>query len=307
MPKIPQALHEGSHIRIVATAGRVDAARLDLGLTTLSKRGYRVTLGEHVFHQWGYLAGQDQDRAQDLIDAMLDDSVDAIFLARGGWGSMRTFPYLDRLDWHLVRPKILLGYSDITALHLYFQSRYDWVTFHGPIAEMDWSTQNGDDALQVLTGGYGVIGDTALEPMNPWTPDNMENTSWTGGNLSLVAESLGTPYAVQPHGKILYLEEVNEPIYRIDRMMTHLWLSGALSAAKGVVFGEATHCDPPKDIMEYTAAHVVRDICHRARIPLWWGLPAGHGPRKVTVPMGIDLSIKDHQVWLEQPAVTVND
>ena len=306
MPKVPHALQEGSHIRIVATAGRVDPTRLDMGLRTLTARGYRVTLGEHVFHQWGYMAGQDQDRAQDLMDAILDDRVDAVFLARGGWGSMRTFPYLDRVDWNRMFPKILLGYSDITALHLYFQGRYDWVTFHGPIAEMDWSTQNGDDALRLLTGGYGPIGDTALEPMNPWTPDHLENTPWTGGNLSLVTGSLGTPYAVQPRGKVLYLEEVNEPIYRIDRMMTHLWLAGVLLAAKGVVFGEATQCDSPKDIAEYTAVHVVRDICQRAQIPLWWGLPAGHGPRKVTVPLGIDLSIKDHQVWLEQPAVTAN-
>lgn len=303
MFKRPKALLPGSHIRIVATAGRVDALRLAEGMRTIRERGFEVSVGTHVMDQWGYLAGHDEDRAQDLVDALLDDAVDAVFLARGGWGSSRLLPHLDRVDFSRGSAKIIIGYSDITALHLYFQRRCEWVTFHGPVVEMDWSRENGDDAFKMLAGGVGVLGDGPLEPLTRGTPESLEAVPWTGGNLSLVAESLGTPYAVNAENKVLYLEEVAEPIYRIDRMMTHLWLSGELSRSRGVVFGEATRCEAPEAISEYTALHVVTDICHRAGVALWWGLPAGHGPRKVTLPLGIPLAIRDHRVVLETEAV----
>lgn len=306
MPKLAPRLPKGGHVRIVATAGRVDPTRIELGIRTIRAFGYHVSVGKHLYDQWGYLAGHDHDRAQDLIDALQDHDVDAVFLARGGWGSSRLLPYLDKVSFDTSPAKILLGYSDITALHLYFQRRYNWVTFHGPVVEMDWSMENGRDAFALLEGGHGPIGDGPLEPMNAWAAESLPEVQWIGGNLSLVAESLGTPYAVNADNKVLYLEEVSEPVYRIDRMMTHLWLSGALANVRGVVFGEATRCVPPDNIVEYTAEHVVADICQRAHVPLWWGLPAGHGPRKVTLPMGLPLAISEHRVWLHSPAVQVD-
>ncbi len=306
MFKRPKALQRGSHIRIVATAGRIDAARLAEGIRTIRERGFEVTVGEHIMDQWGYLAGHDEDRAQDLVAALLDETVDAVFLARGGWGSSRLLPHLDRVDFSDRAPKILIGYSDITALHLYFQRRYQWVTFHGPVVEMDWSRENGNEAFDILVGGTRILGDAPLEPLTRETPESLEAIPWTGGNLSLVAQSLGTPYAVDAREKILYLEEVSEPIYRIDRMMTHLWLSGQLAQARGVVFGEATRCEAPENMPEYTALRVVTDICQRAGVALWWGLPAGHGPRKVTLPLGVPLAIEDHRVVMMSPAVDVD-
>lgn len=306
MFKLPRFLQRGAHIRVVATAGRVDAVRLAEGIRTIRARGFHVTVGEHVMDQWGYLAGRDEDRARDFIEALCDERVDAVFLARGGWGSSRLLPHLDRVDFSHQVPKILMGYSDITALHLYFQRFYHWVTFHGPVVEMDWSRENGDNAFKMLAGEKGMLGDGPLEPLTQETPDSLEAIPWTGGNLSLVVESLGTPYAVDARDKILYLEEVSEPIYRIDRMMTHLWLSGELLEARGVVFGEATRCEAPLNVPDYTALHVVTDICQRAGVALWWGLPAGHGPRKVTLPLGIPLAMRDHRVVMVEPAVTVD-
>ncbi len=304
MSKQPRRLAPGSHIRVVAPAGRVDRDRLNLGIETLRQRGFTVSLGHHVWDRAGYLAGSDADRAADLEEALVDETVDAVILARGGWGSLRTLTCLHRERIADAPAKIVLGYSDITALHAYL-SQLDWVSFHGPLAESDWRDQNGERALHVLSGGTGYLGDDPLEHLvdcGGW-PEGAPATL-IGGNLSVLTALLATPFLPPlERGRVLYLEEVQEAPYRIDRMMTQLRLAGVLSRVRAVVFGEATRCAADPDVEGYTARDVVLTQCAAAGVDLYWGLAAGHGPTKWTLPLGWPVVLDGGRVRLRQPAV----
>jgi len=299
----PRALTRGSRIRVVAPAGRVSRERLEQGVLGLQGLGFEVSLAEHIWHTAGYLAGTDEMRARDLEEALVDESVDAVFLARGGWGTLRALPLLDAERIARATPKVVLGYSDITALHG-FLNGLGWVTFHGPVVEMDWTSENGIEALRIVGGGSGFIGDSPMEHL--WQSEDFSGpltTPWVGGNLSVFCASLKTPFEVDVRDKVLYLEEVQEPPYRIDRMMTQLRLAGVLSQACAIVFGEATRCQGDPELADYGPRDVVMEQCRRAGVDLFWGLPAGHGVKKLTVPMGWPLSIEDGWVRLTEAAV----
>lgn len=297
--KKPKRLQPGGHVRVVAPAARVNREKIEGGVRSLAQLGYQVTLGAHVFDENGYLAGQDDDRAADLMEALTDPSVDAVIAARGGYGTMRLLPLLDKSRLVQVEPKPVMGYSDITALHLYLQ-RLGWVTFHGPNIEGLWDQPNGQDALHILSGGCGTLGDG---PMTLWEPGDSvaPECLWLGGNLSLLASLTGTPYAVPAGSHVLYLEEVSEPPYRIDRSLTQLRLAGALDQVQAIVFGEATRCD--SQIPDYTVESIARGLAQQLGISLWSGFPSGHGPRRVTLPLGVPLAIRDGRVELSEPAV----
>lgn len=300
----PPRLVAGAHIRVVAPAGRVTKDRLELGIHTLRKRGYQVTLGEHIWDQDGYLAGCDQARAHDLEEALCDDAVDAVFLARGGWGTMRALALLSTTRISQARPKIVLGYSDITALHAYLNAR-GWVTFHGPVVEMDWDSKNGSTALAVVSGETGALGDAPMEHLvqtGSWRDGSMHRL--VGGNLSVFCSMIGTSLLSPVAGRVLFLEEVQEAPYRIDRMMTQLRLAGVLQSVNAVIFGEATRCVNNPEIENYSARDVVIAQCQAAAVDLFWGLPAGHGPEKLTIPLEYPLAIRQRRLFLTEPAVS---
>ncbi len=305
MSKQPKRLAPGAHIRIVAPAGRVHRDRLSTGIETLRQRGFAVSVGRHVWDQAGYLAGNDADRAADLEAALMDETVDAVIVARGGWGSMRTLTHLHHERVAQAPTKIVLGYSDITALHAYL-SQLDWVSFHGPLAETDWRDGNGERALHVLSGGTGYLGDDPLEHLvdrGRW-PEGTP-AALVGGNLSVLTALLATPYLpTLEGGKVLYLEEVQEAPYRVDRMMTQLRLAGVLSRVRAVVFGEATRCTADPDLEGYTVRDVVLAQCAEAGVDLYWGLAAGHGPVKWTLPLGWPVLLDGGRMRLHRPAVS---
>lgn len=299
----PPALRPGSRIRIVAPAGAVSRARLEESFLSLKSLGFVVSLGDHLWQRQGYLAGSDAMRAHDLELALTDDAIDGVFLARGGWGTMRSLALVDVQRVAGSRPKVVLGYSDITALHAFLE-RLGWVTFHGPMAEADWQTFNGQEALRILQGGSGLIGSTALEHLCQGSQPSAEICApFVGGNLSVVCSLLKTPFEIAVADRVLYLEEVNEPPYRIDRMMTQLRLAGILNRARAVVFGEATNCRADPELEDYSAKDVVVQQCQAAGVDLFWGLAAGHGPVKWTLPLSWPLTIENGWVRLEEPSV----
>lgn len=304
-PVRPPRLRPGQHIRVVAPAGRVNGAKLRQSVEEIRGLGYTVSLGPHTEAGFGYWAAGDGERAHDLNQALGDPSVDAIFFARGGYGAMRI---LDLVDWERWRrrPKILLGYSDCTALFSSLYRHVGGVGFHGPVVESgDWAGDNGARAFRVLTGAVGRL---HREPMISVTGLNNEVVgTLMGGNLSLVAALLATRHAwpFQPSTPtILYLEEVGEAPYRLDRLLVHCRMAGVWDGVSAVIFGEAWGCTRPSPGSGFSAEEVIAAELSRLAIPTFVGLPAGHGPTKETLPMGARVRIRDRWLELLEPAVT---
>jgi len=289
-------LRPGAHIRIVGLASAVNQGAIQSACDELERRGFHVSLGEHLFLRWQddlHLAGDDRSRAEDLMDALSDPSVDAVLSARGGYGAMRLLPYLDRDRILASSEKPFMGFSDVTAIHHYL-GNLGWSTIHGPNAHSDWSGSTGDLACALLTGNFNEITQEPLQPLGDH--GELLRAPWRGGNLALVAALVGTPWQPDWDGVVLYLEEVHEKPYRIDRMMQQLYLSGILGRVRGMVFGEALFDDKPHD--EAVKA-MISDVAGRAGKPAWWGIHSGHSEPMISLPMGVPLDIgKDGRVRL---------
>jgi muramoyltetrapeptide carboxypeptidase len=244
--------------------------------------GWEPLVAEHARERTGYLAGSDADRLADLNRAAADDAIDAVWCLRGGYGCTRLLDGIDYAAWRR-RPKALIGYSDITALHAAIGSRADLVTFHGPTARSALSPFTLDSLRAAVALGVEPCGVAAeartLFPGRARGP-------LVGGNLALLSALSGTPYAPWVDGAILILEDVNEPVYRIDRMLTQLRLSGAIGRCKGVVFGGFTDIPPDPDDHERSLEVVLAEFAETVRLPCIASAPIGHVADYWTVPLG---------------------
>lgn len=271
---LPPPVAAGSRIAVVAPAGPLDAAVLKGGLRWLRDRGFEVVLGAHLHDRHvGYLAGPDEGRAADLTAAWLDPGVDAVVCARGGYGATRL---LDLLDWTALAAapaKALVGASDVTALHAAFGDRLGIQTYFGPMPGNDAFAANADDLLAVLGGGEVVI--AAGHPLVPGRAEGR----LTGGTLALLSALAGTPYASSAAGCVAFLEDVGEPAYRLDRMLTQLVQSGYFAGVRGVALGTWHGCAP--DALDVLARGLAP-----LGVPVLAGLPVGHGPVQRTLPLG---------------------
>ena len=283
----PRALRAGDVVGVCAPAGPVDVAALDKGVAELESLGFRVRKAEGLLARQGFTAGPAHARLAALRGLFADDEVNAVFCARGGAGAAGLMSHLDA-EWFRARPKAFVGYSDLTLVHLYL-NRLGLVTFHGPMVAKELATGHYDrESLLWALTGQGAPYHSEDGDLLPLRVGEAEGRL-RGGCLSLLAGAAGTPWALDTSGEdaILFVEDVDEPPYRIDRMLRQLRDSGALAGVRGIVFGDMKGCSPGLDA-DYTLEDVVKEALEGLHMPIALGLSSGHstGPN-VTLPFGV--------------------
>lgn len=298
--RLPAAVPGNACFAIVAPAG---PARLDAQKASqwFAERGYRCRIYPGVEQAQGYLAGSDQQRLQDLHDAFADPAIDAVLCMRGGYGSMRL---LDKLDFDLIRrnPKPLIGYSDITALHMAIYRKTGLITFHGAMLNADLlgaKLAPTESSLLALLGGLAGEGDAIVHPAEfalTTVVPGVASGRLLGGNLSILGATLGTPAQIDTQGSILFIEDVNEPLYRVDRLLTQLRLAGKLEGIKGVLVGDFA------GITTAALTPLLEDTFAPLGVPVLAGWRSGHCDPNVCLPLGARVRLdSDRQVLvLEQ-------
>jgi len=281
-------LRPGDTIGIAAPASCFDREAFALGVAKLQSLGFQVRFREDIFSKKRFLAGDDTRRFTELKELLFDEQVKAIFAARGGYGAMRLLPQLDALPRDLP-PKILMGYSDITSLLNFAQQRWGWVTFQGPVVAKDIGERMavpGQASLLRSLCDPAPLGSLQSEGLVALHPGRAEGRL-VGGCLSLIVCSLGTPYQLETAGNILYLEDVGEKLYSIDRMLTHLRLAGLLRDVRGIVFGPLKDAhDLPTVIMD-----LLLDLLADLKVPILFGFPSGHTEDSWTIPFGVRVTL----------------
>lgn len=279
-------LKPGDTIGIAAPASHFDKEAFLSGVKNLKEMGFKVVYREDIFEKERYLAGTDERRASELIDLLQNKNINAILFARGGYGMMRLIPYLEKIQLE-ASPKIVLGYSDITTLLIYLMQKLNWVTFYGPVVAKDMSHFNDDTKKYFLNA---VSSTKALGPFHfPETETIQQGIAegiLTGGCLSLVVSTLGTPFEIDTKNKILFLEDINEKAYSVDRMLTQLKLAGKLDHVRGILCGTFENGGNTEHIGE-----AIADVLKDKKIPILTHFPAGHSKIKVTLPLGISVCL----------------
>jgi len=308
----PKSLRKGSVIRAIAPASSESTpAALSKGLSRLQELGFTVTLGNCVrkLATRGYLAGTDRERADELNQAFREETVEAILCICGGYGTLRILPYMD-FDLIRTHPKIFVGYSDITALHVAFRQKSGLVTFHGPMIASEMGSEFTDYTEKWLlralqeSSPLGELTNPVDGPILKTINEGEVAGELVGGNLTLIAHGLGTPYEIDTKDKILLIEDTDEPPYRIDRYLTHLWLANKLQQAAGIIMGEFTNCQPQDNKPSPTLSEVLRDRVEEIGKPAVYGLCFGHGKHHSTIPMGVRarLDATQRRIWIEDSA-----
>ena len=282
-------LRAGDAVAVVAPAGPVAPDRLEEGLALLESWGLDVRVMKHVRgsnRRFGYLAADDAARAGDLMRAWCDSAVRAVFAARGGYGVQRM---VDLLDWRSLAeagPKVLTGFSDVTALHQAFAARLGLSTIHGPgVASLASGDEESRAHLRSLL--FEPVAGTALTPapglaLVPGRADGV----LVGGNLALLAAEVGTGNSLPATGSIAMLEEVGEPQYRLDRLLTQLLRTGWFDGVRGIVLGDFTDCATPEAVQD-----LVMDRLAPLGVPMLWGAPVGHERRNLAFPLGVPATL----------------
>ena len=285
----------GSCIGIVAPASACENFDYTAGIELLHKWGYKTKISKTLKINDGYLAGSDDIRASELNAFFADDDVDAILCFGGGYGCTRI---LDLLDYDLIRnhPKLLIGFSDITALHCAIGQNSRLVTIHGPMLKT--LSRNPTQytitslcrglCMSVPLGAFPLPKKHALKSFYPGRAFG----KLIGGNLSVVSALCGTPYELKGENSILFLEDIGEDAYAIDRMLRHFWQNGLLKNIKGLIFGDFTHCQPNKqEPFEFTVKEVLQQYAKLAKVPTIYNFPAGHERTNAFLPLGVNATI----------------
>ena len=291
--RFPPLLAAGARVALVAPSGPLRGPTdLERAMTNARLLGWEPIPGAHALERDGFFAGSDANRLADFVTASSNDSIDGIWCIRGGYGAMRLLDAIDYDAWRW-KPKALIGFSDITALHSAIGGRADLVTFHGPTARGTLTDFTRDSLQAVVSTGA-----------TPYVATNADATTvrpgcvrgrLAGGNLALVAALVGTPYAVDLDGAILLLEDVNEAVYRIDRMLTQLALSGALSKCAGLVFGRFTEIPTDPDDADRSFERVVSEVADRCGVPCIINATFGHVDDQFTIPLGATATLDADQ------------
>lgn len=300
----PSRLKEGATVALVAPAFSFDSARLETGRTYLEKKyGIKTVWTESLFDRESYFAGPDERRAEELVKWLSSPNVDAVIAVRGGYGCARIYPeVIKQLKQHKgLKPKILLGYSDLTILLNGLHQDLGWATFHGPV--ITGSSLFSPNELEEETFyktlftavPLGTVTEAGMITALPGTARGQV----VGGCLSLVVSSIGTDYEIDTNGKILFVEDVDERPYRLDRMATQLAHSGLLDKIRGLIIGQLPHCQPPaldKDPSQTSAIAALlgalEPVLKARKIPTIYDFPAGHGNPQITFPIGAEIELR---------------
>jgi muramoyltetrapeptide carboxypeptidase len=299
----PPALRPGDNIGIVAPASYFTRQDFDNGCEALRRMGYNPVYDESIFDRDLYFAGSVERRVRELENMFLRDDVKAIVCARGGYGSNYLLPELD-ISKVSSKPKAFIGYSDTTTLQTYFCDSAGIVTFHGPMVAKDFARPDGIDVESwqaALSGRENWRFDfDSNSEVKPLAQGSAEGVLY-GGCLSMLVESLGTPYEIRTEGTILFIEDVATKPYQIDRMLMHLKLAGKLDGVRGLIFGEMLNCTQSPG-QGYTLEEVVMRVVGDLRVPVAYGLRSGHvSSHNITLPIGVSavLNVGGSGVTLE--------
>lgn len=297
----PPRLKTGDTVGLVCPAAPAYSREtVQITIESLQALGLKTKLSPHFYDRYGYLAGRDSDRAADLNGMFADQSVNMIMAMHGGWGCARILPLL---NYDLIRknPKILIGYSDVTALLLGIHAKTGLLTIHGPVGAVTWNSFSAGWFRQVLMDGESVLFQNPARK-----DDNLTQTKdrvftlrsgvargqLVGGNLTVLSHLLGSPYVPDWAGKILFVEDTHEDIYSVDRMLTHLKLAGVLDKLAGFVFGKCTSCEAGSGgYGSLTFEDVLNDHITPLHVPAYAGAMIGHITDKFTIPVGLEAEI----------------
>lgn len=298
----PKALKKGDTIGLITPASAVTRQAFEKAVENLETMGFEVKYTDNMSVRKGFLAGTDQQRLDDLHQMFEDESIDGIVCARGGYGSGRLLPNID-YDLIQANPKVLIGYSDITALLYGIHQKTGLVCFHGPVGASEYSEFTEQGFEQVLMKGKAP----KFERPKEWERNKdqafqhlpivtgVTQGALVGGNLSLICSLMGTPFDIDFTDKIVFIEEIGESPYRVDRMLTQLLNSDKLAKAKGVAMGVFWGCETkasdPDFALSTSLENVLKDRFGNMNIPVLYGLPIGHIDDNATLPFGIQAEL----------------
>ncbi|MDF2675419.1 MAG: peptidase LD-carboxypeptidase [Clostridiales bacterium] len=290
--KKPAALRSGDTIGLIGTSSHIgNVEKVKKCEEVLNELGFNVVVGESCYGQYGYLSGPDELRASDVNRMFEDRQIDGIFCIRGGYGTSRI---LDKLDYEMIKhnPKVFAGYSDITSVHIALNQICKLVTFHGPmpstdmIPEFDSFSRRSFLRAVTSTESLGVLNNPPNEEIKSLVTGCASGVI-VGGNLSLVAATMGTKFEIDTKDKLLFLEDIDEEPYRVDRMLSQLRLGGKLDECSGIILGDWNNCTPKNYNPSLSLIQVFEDIIVPAGKPTIYNFKAGHCSPKITVPFGV--------------------
>ncbi len=298
----PKKLKKGATFGIVALSSPSKYELLVQGKANLEKLGYKVIIGKSCTSDYaGYLSGDDDLRANDLNNMFKDKTIDAIMCLKGGYGTPRI---VDKIDYKMIKnnKKIFIGFSDVTLLLNTIYDRCNLITYHGPMLAIDFKDSYNKTSLDSFN-------DIVIKQSRNYliNKDNIYNIKTigkgiakgiiVGGNLSLIDVMIGTPYQLDFNNKILLIEEINEEVYQVDRMLQKLRLSGILSVLKGIIIGGITY--KKAENKEYGYYELFKEILEPLNIPVLYGLPIGHVTPRLTIPIGAEVEINTFEFTLK--------
>jgi muramoyltetrapeptide carboxypeptidase len=293
---MPNRLHTGDTVGVIAPASPPNQKYLQSGIEFLKESGLRVKVGKSVEKIYGYLAGADQERLDDLHAMFLDSEVKAIFCACGGYGTARLAA---KIDYEIIKanPKIFWGYSDITFLHTAIRQETGLITFHGPMLGSDIGKEDthplSKEGFQQLFEPTNVDYTDRFSPLETLV-EGVASGEIIGGNLSLLVSTLGTPFEIDTKGKLLFVEDVNEEPRSVDRMLNQLKMAGKLDDVNGIVIGDFCDCTPNREL-SLTLEEVINHYVLSANKPALKGFQMGHCNPHVSIPLGVQATLNTHE------------
>lgn len=291
----PKPLKKGDRIALIGASSPTPIDKIEPSIKFMEEMGFEVVVGKSVAASHGFLSGTDEVRAKDINEMFEDKSIKGIFAIRGGYGAARL---LDMLNYDMIKnnPKVFAGYSDVTALHNVFNEKCNLITFHTPMPSTE--LYNGVDEYTMDYFNKSIFSDEPLGTLK--NPSDQEIKSLVkgiakgklvGGNLSLIASSMGTPYELDTKDKILFLEDIDESPYRIDRMLVQLKQCGKFKDAAGIILGAWTNCDPKEDEKSLTLMEVFEELIKTENKPTVYNIACGHCLPTMSIPLGAEVEL----------------